>query len=338
MGWYTETMVFPAAGHRCRVGAGGFTLLQLLIVVAVIVILVTLSLALVGQVREGARRTVCASNLRQWGSAVMAHAADNKGFVPETVNPGWNNFQAPSVIRTLATAGHNPAVGQWSIQLMNGYLDDASSAQLITSSGYTLLGQSGFTGIWNCPSSSWSKKGVSYAGAVNSSLYRFAYLTFGWVNSWTTANGVAFSDPAHKAALTDQRLEANRLLMADANSFSKPVGAWDESLWFINHFRRGSRNEYENESAGTIGSLWMPSAAQVAARNADKTPKITQRWGGMNQLWGDGRVEWKAAERFPLAAMGAIPGTAKPTVTGTASRFSWYYFPWETFTWLGPND
>ena len=42
--------------------------------------------------------------------------------------------------------------------------------------------------------------------------------------------------------------------------------------------------------------------------------------------------------RFPLSLMGAIPGNAKPTVTGTASRFSWYYFPWETFIWLGPND
>lgn len=331
-------MVHPCATHRSLRWQAGFTLLQLLIVVAVIIILVTLSLALVGQVRENARRTVCASNLRQWGAAVIAHTADNKGFAPESVITSYNSYQAPSVIRTQATAGHNAAVGQWSIQLMNGYLDDANQAQLITSSGTYRLGQFGFTGIWNCPSSTWSRRGIAYGNSGMTVFYRFAYLTFGWVNSWTTANGVAFSDPAHKATLTDQRLEANRLLMADANSFSKPVGGWDENMWFLNHFRRGSRSEYENESAGTVGPLVLPTAAQVAARGADKTPKIAQRWGGMNQLWGDGRVEWKAAERFPLAAMGAIPGTAKPTVTGTASRFSWYFFPWETFTWLGPND
>ena len=329
-------MISRISNRRPSAYERGFTLIELLIVIAVIAILMTLVISLSGQVRESSRRTLCASNLRQWGAAVMAHAADNKGLVPETVNTGFNNYRSPSVLRTKAAAGQ--AVGQWSIELMNTYLDDVNQAKLMTAGGAYLLGQSGFIGIWNCPSATWGRKGIGYGNSGMTQFYRFAYQTFGWVNSWTTANSVAFSDPVHKANLTDRRLDANSLLMADSNSFSKPVGGWDENTWFINHFRRGSRSEYENESSGTVGPLIMPTAAQVAVRGADKTSKISQRWGGMNQMWGDGRVEWKSAERFPLTLMGAIPGTAKPTVTGTASKFSWYFFPWETFIWLGPND
>ena len=45
----------------------GFTLIELLVVVSIIAILATMTLVVIGVIRERASRTVCANNLRQLG-------------------------------------------------------------------------------------------------------------------------------------------------------------------------------------------------------------------------------------------------------------------------------
>ena len=60
----------------------GFTLVELLIVIAVVGVLAALLLPALSRAREKARSTQCVSNLRQWGIAFRLYANDNDDCLP----------------------------------------------------------------------------------------------------------------------------------------------------------------------------------------------------------------------------------------------------------------
>lgn len=59
-----------------------FTLIELLVVVAIIAILAAILFPVYTKAREGARRTTCASNLRQLGLVIQAYREDNDNKYP----------------------------------------------------------------------------------------------------------------------------------------------------------------------------------------------------------------------------------------------------------------
>ena len=73
-------------------GASGFTLIELLVVIAIIAILAAILFPVFIAAKETSRRTVCASNLKQYGLAASMYAEDNNGELTPYMRPttkGW---------------------------------------------------------------------------------------------------------------------------------------------------------------------------------------------------------------------------------------------------------
>lgn len=95
----------------------GFTLVELLVVVAIIALLISILLPSLSRARELAKRTVCASNLRTVGQGQAIYANDNLDWFPHHYySPNWNAAdQSPSkhgvtYIETMGSKGKNTKV------------------------------------------------------------------------------------------------------------------------------------------------------------------------------------------------------------------------------------
>lgn len=99
-----------------RGGGGGFTLVELLVVIGIIALLISILLPSIAKARDQASRVRCGSNLRQIATGAFAYAADNRGMFPyhQTFAPfcmtqrsgaagGWRDFR-PDWFRYLANA------------------------------------------------------------------------------------------------------------------------------------------------------------------------------------------------------------------------------------------
>lgn len=64
--------------------ARAFSLIDLLVAMGVIAMLISILLPALGTVHETARRTVCASNLRQQGFGISSYADERKGMIPSS--------------------------------------------------------------------------------------------------------------------------------------------------------------------------------------------------------------------------------------------------------------
>jgi prepilin-type N-terminal cleavage/methylation domain-containing protein/prepilin-type processing-associated H-X9-DG protein len=78
---------------------GGFTVPEVLAVVAIIVIILSILMPNLTRARARARAVICSSNEHQLGVAVRGYAVDNRQYFPVGVNPGSGDWLWMAILR-----------------------------------------------------------------------------------------------------------------------------------------------------------------------------------------------------------------------------------------------
>ena len=132
----------------------GFTLVELLVVIAIIGLLVALLLPALGSVRESARASICKSNLKQLGLALLTYESARGSFPPGRYGEG--GWSAQALITPFLEQGYLYE----NINFEKSYKDAENTFEGISIAGHRVP-------ILNCPSEENTQlrqsKGITYA-------------------------------------------------------------------------------------------------------------------------------------------------------------------------------
>lgn len=109
-----KALASPAAARSAKALGNGFTLMELMVVIAIISILAALMMPALETARQMAVTAACASNMRQSGNAHFLYANDHNGELPPNATESWSGFSERS-----------RGTGAWSVMLhyRNNYVD-----------------------------------------------------------------------------------------------------------------------------------------------------------------------------------------------------------------------
>ena len=266
----------PHRSHPRR----GFTLVELLVVIAIIAVLLAMLLPALNKAREQARRVNCGSNLRQLSLMTFIYTTANSGHFPDWLNMS-HTFDIPAA---------------------NYYDAGFGTPDTFSDTGrYDLIKWGARESLFYCPSNllldtpaNWNAKGTTSRGlnvtrtdGTFAYAVKGAYFYFGGCPQWPST---AFF-PWYRWA---NQPDPNRTLMCSRRIGDHPQF---EVLWTD-----------RNTGRATIAS--SPSSVRVANFDAGSANhisgvettagKVQPGKGGGNVGYRDGHVEWKNQNELVL--------------------------------------
>lgn len=113
------------AARRRGIGARAFSMVELLVVLSIVMVLTGLLMPGITKARRSAYRLMCASNLRQIGTALMLRGEDHNGFLPDSHMQELGRFGEMSAINTgeIEYSSHRPSYDGLGILWEHRYLE-----------------------------------------------------------------------------------------------------------------------------------------------------------------------------------------------------------------------
>ena len=175
-----------------------FTLVELLVVVGIIAVLVAMLLPALGRARENARRTQCASNLRQLLMAFTMYYADNRQAYPQS---SWSI----------------PTKEDWVYWQAERDLAESAVARYLNGPGPELF---------RCPSDDVDSHWVIYgtSGILPPQTYRYSYL----MNMRFAERNLFFRGGSSVCIRASEKI-----LLIEADEHTVGTGRWDAGVIYM---------------------------------------------------------------------------------------------------------
>jgi prepilin-type N-terminal cleavage/methylation domain-containing protein/prepilin-type processing-associated H-X9-DG protein len=273
----------------------GFTLVEMLIVVAIIAVLAAIVSPSLAKAREKARQANCLSNLRQMGSAVLMYVQDYDETFPNGINrgrfgviwagAGWAGqtlpyYRSPSLAYCPSDPYGSPIGGD---DVVVSYGININVIQYNDQSGYS--GLSGVTG-GSPPPYGTTAENVSNPDQTDTALPPSGH------------NFSSFTAPAHSVLLFEvtgisSNIKDPREGMAGSgvpgSDLSPSGNGLDNRLYGRQNFTTGIEHQY---ATGYLGGRppYDPMATQFVF-------PLGRHTDGSNYVFADGHVKWFPGSR-----------------------------------------